>query len=380
MTYRELLELYKTGRLDEERRRRVEEELEKQEAIGDYLFEAAGLPEPEDFPEEPAGEEDRFTREIRKTIRGTFLKLGLAVGAAVFVLVLAVIFVLPHGVDALYYDPTETVSGYFTEAPDQPVEQERINLDLSVWTELFLPGGYRNRAYAEPLGYGRYALTFPRTNTPDHRGNSVAGMLVRDRITLYDPNAFNRDYAVFTLPEDLEVHREIAFDRLEEQLEEGRPYVAYVTLGEVTDYESLYRWCVDRRLLDELWFKVHGESVSWWGGFGFYVNTVGGSGFRPVWDEEKYPGLVSDRSWAFEEAERKEHFLSLLAYTRDNPEFTAAMGNLIPEYREAIDRTAAYVEEEGLWLEGFSFVGTREEILALREEDSVGYVLAVPAY
>ena len=39
MTYRELLELYKTGELELEQRKKVEKDIERQEAISDYLYE-----------------------------------------------------------------------------------------------------------------------------------------------------------------------------------------------------------------------------------------------------------------------------------------------------------------------------------------------------
>lgn len=53
MTYRELLERYQAGQLDEETRRRVESDIQRQEAIGDYLFETGGdLP---DLPPAPEG-------------------------------------------------------------------------------------------------------------------------------------------------------------------------------------------------------------------------------------------------------------------------------------------------------------------------------------
>ena len=44
MTYRELLELYKAGELELEQRKRIEKDIEKQEAISDYLYEQEGIP------------------------------------------------------------------------------------------------------------------------------------------------------------------------------------------------------------------------------------------------------------------------------------------------------------------------------------------------
>ena len=39
MTYRELLKLYQEGKLDEEQKQEVEQSVEKQEAISEYLYE-----------------------------------------------------------------------------------------------------------------------------------------------------------------------------------------------------------------------------------------------------------------------------------------------------------------------------------------------------
>ena len=45
MTYRELLKLYQEGKLDEEQKQEVEQSVEKQEAISEYLYEKEEIPE-----------------------------------------------------------------------------------------------------------------------------------------------------------------------------------------------------------------------------------------------------------------------------------------------------------------------------------------------
>ncbi len=389
MTYRELLNLYQTGQLDAQTRKEVESEIEKQEAIGDYLFDAMDSLRPDGVPESLESEKnqeqgDRIMLQIRKSIHHTFLKLGITVGIGVLSIVLVIIFVLPQVVNHFYYNPNESISGVLGQ---ETVEQPRINLDLSVWTELFLPSGYRNRAYAEPMGYGKYALVFPSTHTPDHSGNRIGGMLVRNKLTLYDPNAFNRDNMVFDAPitsEDKAVFKELAFSQIEKILEDNRQYVACFSLSEPTNYERLYQWCVDHKLTNGLWFHVYTDPVpglpAWGQAFGFALDTTSTGYGSLVWDAEKYPNLVEEYGWGFDEEAKKTHFLSLLAYTKENPEFTAVMGNLHPNYEEVIDHTAKYVEDNGLQLSGFSFVGTKEEILALRSDPMIQYVITVPAF
>ena len=87
MTYRELLELYKTGELELEQRKKVEKDIERQEAISDYLYEQEDIPELNDIFEEKAAAEknnkrnddiedidtkfiEMVTRSIRRACRG----------------------------------------------------------------------------------------------------------------------------------------------------------------------------------------------------------------------------------------------------------------------------------------------------------------------
>ena len=43
MTYRELLQLYKQGKLDMEKKKQVEAEIEKQDAISEFLYEEGDI-------------------------------------------------------------------------------------------------------------------------------------------------------------------------------------------------------------------------------------------------------------------------------------------------------------------------------------------------
>ena len=49
MTYRELINLYKNGKLDEEQKAKVEQDIERQEAISEYLFDEGEIPGLEDL-------------------------------------------------------------------------------------------------------------------------------------------------------------------------------------------------------------------------------------------------------------------------------------------------------------------------------------------
>ena len=56
MTYRELLNLYKQGKLDDVRKKEVEASIEKQDAISEFLYEEGEIPEFSDLESENASE------------------------------------------------------------------------------------------------------------------------------------------------------------------------------------------------------------------------------------------------------------------------------------------------------------------------------------
>lgn len=182
MTYRELLKLYQEGKLDKAQTDEVEHAIEKQEAISEYLYEKEEIPglevlqgqEKEEVfvqgNDAESEEEQRFVKMIQKTIRRTFLKMGAIVGAGVLAVVLCVIFVLPQVVSAFYYNPNEVVG--IGEGSDN-ITTTRMSLDLSVYSELFWPGSYRNTVNAVAEGYGTYNISIPQGISYDGKFTTV---------------------------------------------------------------------------------------------------------------------------------------------------------------------------------------------------------------
>ena len=48
MTYKELLRLYKEGKLNEQQRQQIEQDIQRQDAINEYLYEEGDIPGLED--------------------------------------------------------------------------------------------------------------------------------------------------------------------------------------------------------------------------------------------------------------------------------------------------------------------------------------------
>ncbi|MEG2176944.1 MAG: hypothetical protein RRY97_08745, partial [Oscillibacter sp.] len=151
MTFHELLERYKTGTATAEERMLVETELEKNEAISDYLAEGFSIPTGENAP--PPGE----SRRVKKTVNRRLVRVVALSVAIVFALLLGTRFVLSPLFAATRYNPTGRTVGQQSTAD--------INFDLTTLYELVYPGFSVSSVYTEDLQFGRYRLSFQQVDS-----------------------------------------------------------------------------------------------------------------------------------------------------------------------------------------------------------------------
>lgn len=227
MTFHEMLEKYKDGTLGEEERVALEREIEKYEAISDYLMETEEIPElAEVFGElEKEGADNgnpdsrnqndgkrnsrnqndgkrnsgnqndgnqngwkqdhtgkradvQFVEVVNRSIRRAFRRLASAVLALTLAVVLFLQFCLPRIVSSFYYDPSK----------DTGAGQNQMSMDLAVYSELFWPGRNRTQVNAEAKGYGKYDISIPQTVSYNRSFTNVSGEIVRGKLKLYDTN------------------------------------------------------------------------------------------------------------------------------------------------------------------------------------------------
>ena len=410
MKYHELLELYKKKELGEEQREMVERDLERHEAISEYLFEKEEADILQGSAEMAKGSErqsagkgknaeDDFTKRVNRAIRRAFLKMGAAVCAVTLIVVLLILFVLPNIVSNFYYDPGRIVS-----ENNYGGTTNQMSLDLAVYTELALPGTYRDNVQVEDRGYGNYNITIYQSVSRSGEFHHVAGRIEKNNLRLYDINLFNissgNSFGWFqmnmdrkdTLTEQVEKgvgsfaytpeSKEQSAKYLEE-LDDNKLYLAYVTLDKILSYDDFIRftekyseqmsdiWCVPRTAVDS--HMPIGRPAN----LGFYIQLEQSS--MREWDREKYPDLIL---WAFDdmsdwdEAEEKikdeayaaEHFAVMLDYMSEQDKFLRMMGEQAAEtYAEAAD----YIRENGLQIYGFACVADKETLLELNAEDAV---------
>lgn len=435
MKYHELLELYKKKALNEEQMKKVEQDIERQEAIGEYLFDRE---EKMDFGFSDEGDEngeaDQFAREINRSIRRAFIKMGTIVGTVVLVILLLIVFVVPKVADGFYYDPGKIVA-----KSKNGEETNQMSLDLAVYTELTLPGRFRDHVEAEEKGYGKYNIDIYQTMTRTNHFNNVSGELVRDKLRIYDLNALdsiasgnvfgwsqmNPDLgkSLTELSEEEQkkdescfiwqgVDKESAAKALE-QLDENQLYQSYVTLDRPMDYDAFVKyieqyednmddiWCLPRTDEEPGFYQMSsGTSL-----LGFYMNL--GQSSQVSWDTAQYPNLVV---WNYELADTGERKTEGTAETTETEaesieDSTGAfdgwdrvrekmketdfaqkrfvtmlkymsnqdefLGAICQQSGERYADAADYVEQNGLEIYGFACVGYKADLLKINRTEEV---------
>lgn len=452
MTYRELLKLYKQGKLEDSTKKQIEAEIEKQDAISEFLYEEGAIPDFSDLESgrdyfddlndkkqwterqnsktednvekqsenriieksKSAGDsrnqqEDEFNRqfikEIQRFIRRAFIKMGLAVGVVVLAVVLCAVFILPKVVSKFYYDPNEVAGKY------EEMTTTRMELDMSVYSELFLPGNHRDQVNAVSRGYGEYDIVIPQTSSWTGKFTSVSGRLVRGKLTLYDNNVLSRPIMQFYIPGDetaweawevdengketkmdTEARKQASIQDSKEAIEaynDNDWYLAYVSINDIMDYKDFIEWfqnLSDQKELEwgTLWCAVHTEDKD-----GYCVEPNIGfcplpSGMSMSWDRETYPYLSLldnsdsyDRVEANDEETMQTHVISMLSYIQDHDEILSMMGQTTDSpdrYQDMIN----YVKKNGLKIHGFAVSAKKKTLLELYKQDVVSYIQTTP--
>lgn len=395
MTYKELLDLYKRGELDDEQRAKVEKDIEKQEAISELLFETEGIPEFSDLDiqaesslDENSIDEKRFLKMINKSIRRAFVKLGVIVGVIVLAVVIAANTALPHIVDACYYNPAAVVGEIDGN------ETNQMSLDTAVYTELFTPGYYRTRVIADSEGYGNYDIRIMQNFSVNGQFKDVYGTVEKGKLNLYTDGVFKLPTSNAFVAGDIKNvighvgtgaagTVENALEKLNE-LDDTDYYVGYITIDKVMTYDEFVSWSEAQGATPE-WCAVCRSQD---GGDYLAQDIIGfmyqSSASQMAYDKEKYPYLnyfdltetVDDLEQPIDREYMETHMVSMLRYMKDNKEFREMAGCVVSDH--TFELLARDIEENGLNIYGFAVVAQKDELIEISQMENVHYIYTAP--
>lgn len=424
MTYRELLGLYKQGKLEEEKCKEIEADIEKQDAISEYLYEEELMPEfdlGETNPETEIAElqtELKFAKMIQRSIRKAFIKLGATVSIIVLLIVLFVQLALPNVVSAFYYDPSKIVKG----------STNQMSLDMAVYTELYMPGYHRTDVSVRKRGYGNYQIRVNQISSFTDKFTNVSGKIERNKLTYYNENilqlptgnAFEWYYSGYDTTKSLrsqveepEIKKSKDGSEIEEiyrilagaggttkdsretikELDDHKNYLAYVSLDQILSYKQFVDFMDQWDSFYEVWCAPIIETQE---NQGVRVTNIGfiydqsSSSMSLKWDKKQYPYLqLRDEDTTRQEQDdslyvlrsekiARQHFISMLQYMDKQKRFHKMIDE---NYDEAEDYQGyvKYIEENGLQIYGFAVIAEKEELKKLIDSKKV-YSIYVTNY
>lgn len=389
MTFRELLEKYKEGTLTEDEKLLVEKELEKSEAINDYLAEdiELSLKQDNEGNYEIPNDDLKFEKSIRSSVNRKLAYVIAISAASVFVILFIVQYIISPLVASRYYNPTKKSAGlkYF----------EDLSFDLRAITEVSMPGYAMSFiADAEDMGFGKYNIIFTRKNLFTKEKENVYVKIDKNMRVGNFKDFYTRDYFAFSefwnaeegngeYQKALEIQKHLSEEEIEHISElPGTSYIsAWVRFSEDLTMEKLYEVKKVYNDIDFKWIAVRTAQKQGQQLMGFSTDPNAGFVSSETVDEEKYPGfqltdifrLLGTTEPTEPEVQMAEiyetHFTSLLKYLQDHQKaVTVLMGySKAYDYRSALN----YVEEYGMSTYGALIYGEADDLIELYKSDII---------
>ena len=256
MTYREMMDLYKEGKLEGIKKEKIERDIEQHEIISDYLYENESMPsvseilldekmenkedKAETIAEKRAAAEKKaeqdakvFIKRAKKAVRRMMIRMGVVVGIVVLAIVLTVMFVIPKIANRFYYDPMNANGSTFTK-------------DMAVYSRMFAPDKSWSDLKITGNGYGEYDLTVNYEHPDgisDHMAfETVSGKLSKGKLDMNGSDVFERKNSYPFRPEYAGVYRRYNYQASSCSMNEYDPDISDKCIKELAglDDDTVY--------------------------------------------------------------------------------------------------------------------------------------------
>ena len=372
MNFKDLIDKYKKGIASEEEIKIIEQEIEKFEAIEEFLDDNIEL----DFISTIEKKQDNNDFEkIQKGVNKRLRKVALTSVAIVLTLLFSIFYIISPLVDSMYYNPNKTSVGN---------EVKDLVYDLRVFTELNLPGYYLSfPTHAENMGFGKYNIYLGRTKQLTQERDIVNMKIERGRLFSSDKSLYPEHFVYFPTYTNPESFDEESIERNNErvmnhliQLNPVSYVASYLTFERDLTMEELYQlqWDYSVRFI---WagIRTESEEETYKTITGFSLeNNSGVQPYTP--DAKRYPAfnyyewLDGKHTFSNQAKAYELHYKSLLKYMIDREETVLTLEGMPTKYeyyKSALD----YVEENGVNTFGVLVFANPEDLIELVENGPV---------
>jgi hypothetical protein len=385
MNYRELLERYKKGLASEEEKQRIEQDIEKYEAIEEYLSDSMDLDLINLTTPRESGQHNEETIKIKKSVNSRLRKVVFTSVAIVMGLLIGIFYVISPLIDNYYYNPMKVSVGE---------NISDINFDIYALTELNMPGYYlTSDVGVERQRFGEYDISFHLRDQFTKEANYAAAKIKRDeRINNYSEINEHISLDYFTdirhpigTPKQISEHKQRVMNHIR-RLNPVSYLSASLTFEKDLTMEELRGLQVKYPGVEFIWSGIRTAPNDKSTPHLIGINLIKNS--NALWEqetvEEKYPAfrildwLVNPRGYesgemSLEAKAYELHYKSLLQYLIDRKK-AADILDVMPrrsgDYKSALD----YAEANGVKTFGVLVYAEAEDLIELVENEAIKLV------
>ena len=179
MDYKDLLDRYKKGLVNDEEKKIIEEEIKKHEAFEEYMVEnfEDQLSEIKMDADEKKGTEEtvKLKKNVNRRLRNNIIKSVIIV----VLLYVGIFYGVSSIVDSMYYDPTAK-----TQSVKKENQRTDFYYDMQAYVNLNIPGNEVGFITTEQSkGFGEYDISYSLSNLFDKTDQRYFASLTRDGLT-----------------------------------------------------------------------------------------------------------------------------------------------------------------------------------------------------
>lgn len=371
MKFKEIFEKYKNGEVTDEEKEFIDQEIEKNEIINEYLADSV-MDNFESFENDDENiSVKKMKKKVDKKFRGIILKAIMGV--------IAILILIPVAVSPLtslfFYNPSEIIEG--------ESHATSLLLDTKIFTELHFPEyttGYGTNS--NDLGFGKHKFEIYQQNKFDNKDTVTYGEVTRGKLETNGTGLYLIPYNNVFYEKGgngIEPQGKKQFEATIKQLEElpkSSVVASYLSFKEDMSIEKLL----------ELQ-KKYDLMISWIAVRADYKDGTRLTGFNPLAEgavielvkeqRELYPYLnlnsADTENIEITDQVLETHYKSLLKYMSTRDEFLSTFYDVngIGMYDNFYKDNLRYIEDNGIKTYGIRIDSTADELIELLADENI---------
>lgn len=189
MNYKDLFRRYKDGLANDEEKLIIEQEIERHEAVEEFLSESMDEEIYDGWNTSISEHQEVETNILKKSVNKRLRKVVITSVLIVVALYIGIFHVLSSIVDRVYYDPSAT-----TQSEEREYQAPDFYYDMQAYVSLNMPG-YSNNSFTfqESKGFGKYEVSYSLRDLFSKREQRYFVNISRGKLTYALDGIFSRE-------------------------------------------------------------------------------------------------------------------------------------------------------------------------------------------